>query len=287
MEFVKGLGGVYYLLIVLAAAVAIECALPWRKGLKINLARWLRNASMTVYGTILLSAIPAIAAFGAATAAEANGVGLMNQLGLPFSARLIISVLALDLMAYGQHRMLHQWYVLWRTHRAHHTDINIDVSTSLRFHPFETLFRAMIEVAVVFALGVPPEGILLIYLIHVIANAFTHANVALPRKADIILSRIITTPAVHRQHHSTDLSRQCSNFGTAFTIWDQMFGTFSGPENLREDERFGVEGPEAMKADTFGNLVFDPFRKPKGAGVPRPPAPDMPAAKDAAADKAL
>ncbi len=270
MEFVKGLGGVYYLIIVLGAAALAERLLPWRKGLRIDPARWLRNASMSVYGAILLSAIPAIAAFGAAAAAEANGFGLMNQLDIPFAARLIAAVLVLDLMAYGQHRMLHHWYFLWRAHRTHHTDAEIDASTSLRFHPLETLFRALIEVAVVVTVGVPPEGILLIYLIHVVANAFTHANIALPRKADIILSRIITTPAVHRQHHSTDEERQRLNYGTAFTIWDQIFGTFSGAEHLREDERFGVEGPEAMEADTFGNLALDPFRKTKDAARPRP-----------------
>lgn len=265
MDFVKGMGGVYYLAILLAAGIAAERMFPWRRGLKTDLPRWLRNASMTVYGAILLSALPAIAAYGAAMAAEANGIGLMNLIAMPLSAKLLVSVFVLDLMAYGQHRMLHQWHVLWRAHRAHHTDMVIDASTALRFHPFETLFRALVEAAVVLAIGIPPEGILLIYIVHVAVNVFTHANIALPRKLDIALSRIVTTPAVHRQHHSTDEAKQRTNYGTAFTIWDRMFGTFSGPEHLRDDERFGVDGPEAMPAETFGNLALDPFRKSKSA----------------------
>lgn len=282
MDFVKGMGGVYYLAAILAAGIAAEWALPWRRGLKIDLARWLRNASMTVYGAILLSALPAIAAYGAAIAAAANGVGLMNLVALPLSVKLLVSVFVLDLMAYGQHRMLHRWYILWRAHRAHHTDVRIDASTALRFHPFETLFRALIEVAVVAVIGIPAEGILLIYIVHVAVNVFTHANIALPRRLDMALSRVITTPSVHRQHHSTDEAMQRTNYGTAFTLWDRMFGTFSGPESLREDERFGVEGPEALPAETFGNLVLDPFRKPKGAAPPRAPLRGGAAAPDKA-----
>ncbi len=272
MDFIKGLGGLYYLLIILALTVAFERTIPWRKGLKIDLIRWLRNASMALYGTILLSAVPAIASYGAAIAAQANGAGLMNMMAMPLAIKLILSVLVLDLTAYGQHRMLHKWYVLWRMHRTHHTDPQIDASTSLRFHPFEALFRALIEVVVVVAIGIPPEGILLIYLVHVIANCLTHANVQMPLKVEKAMSLVFTSPRMHRLHHSADEARQATNLGTAFTFWDRMFGTFLGPEHLRDDERFGVEGPEAMAAETFSNMVFDPFRKPQTGAAPRPDA---------------
>jgi len=273
MEAIKGLGGIYYLLIVLAAMVAVERVVPWRKGLKLDLARWLRNASMTVYGTILLSALPAIAAYGAAAATQERGFGLLNLIDMPLAASLAISILVLDLTAYAQHRMLHHWHILWRTHRAHHTDLEIDATTALRFHPLETLFRALIEVPVVVLFGVPPEGVLLIYIVHVAVNAFTHANVALPEKLDIALSKVVTTPSVHRQHHSVAEEKQRMNYGTAFTIWDRLFGTFLGPEHLETDERFGVEGEEAPPAETFGNLALDPFRKAKTDAAPAPLAP--------------
>jgi len=270
MEFVKGWGGLYYLLAVLGAGMLLELAIPWRKGVKIDPIRWLRNASMAFYATVLLGLLPAIAAYGAAVTAQANGIGVMNMIAMPLWARLAISVLILDVVAYGEHRALHRWYFLWRIHRTHHTDVHLDASTSLRFHPLETIFRACVEFIVVFLTGIPPEGILLIYLVHVVVNVYTHGNFNAPIAIEKKLSAVFTTPSVHRLHHSTDEGRQYANFGTFLTVWDRLFGTFVGAENLRKDERFGVDGPEAMEADTFANLALDPFRKPKGGAIPRP-----------------
>ncbi|GJL92902.1 sterol desaturase family protein [Hyphococcus sp.] len=270
MEFVKGTGGLVYLAAVLASAFVIELLAPWRKGVKIDMARWLRNASMAAYGTILLSLIPFIAAYGAAVSAETNGIGALNQFGAPLWAKLIISVAVLDLMAYGQHRALHKWYIFWRAHRAHHTDEHIDLTTSLRFHPFETLFRAIIELGVVLTIGIPPEGILLSYMVQVFANTISHTNATLPLAVDKIVSRVFTTPQIHRLHHSTNVDHQFTNFGTVFTLWDQLFGTYLSPEHLHDDERFGVDGPEGDQPDTFATLALDPFRKPKQAAIPQP-----------------
>ncbi|WP_425409484.1 sterol desaturase family protein [Hyphococcus sp.] len=270
MDFIKGSGGLYYLAALISLAVLIELFIPWRKGVKPDYARWLRNASMALYGTILLSLLPAIAAFAGAVSAQSNGIGLMNYFTMPLWAKLVISIFILDLMSYGQHRMLHKWYFFWRAHRTHHTDMHIDATTSLRFHPLESLFRAVIELGVVFTFGIPPEGILLSFLVHVFANTFSHTNISLPPAADRIVSRLITTPHIHRLHHSTKTEHQFSNFGTAFTIWDQMFGTYIGPEHLHENETFGVAGAENLEKETFGNLALDPFRTPHQPAIPKP-----------------
>ncbi len=276
MDFIKGSGGLYYLLALVVSAIVIEHFIPWRKGVKVDFARWLRNASMALYGTILLSLVPVIAAYAGAVTAASNNIGLMNQFETPLLVKLVISILILDLMSYGQHRVLHKWYFFWRAHRTHHTDAHIDATTSLRFHPLESLFRAVIELGVVFAFAIPPEGILLSFLVHVLANTFTHTNIALPLSVDKIVARFITTPHIHRLHHSVSPDHQFSNFGTAFTIWDQIFGTYLGPEHLRENEQFGVDGEEGMVAETFANLALDPFRTPANAEIPKPVAPTTP-----------
>lgn len=283
MEFLKGVNGLYYLVILVMAGLAAEALIPWRRGVNIDIARWIRNAALAFYGMILLGLAPAIAGYGGAVAAQDHHIGLMNLIALPLWVKLVVTVLAIDLLSYGEHRVLHKWYAFWRMHRAHHTDAHIDATTGLRFHPFETIFRALAELGVVLLFGIPPEGILLVFGVHVFANIFTHTNIALPLSVDRVVARLITTPHVHRLHHSADPAHQFSNFGTAFTIWDQMFGTYLGPEHLRMDETFGVEGPEAMARDSFANLALDPFRKPKAAAIPRP-APVEAALKERPAD---
>lgn len=270
MEFFKGINGLYYLLALLAIGALMERLAPWRKFESFGLARWLRNASMAFYGAIILNLIPFIAGYGGAIAAAENGIGLFNQIALPLWAALAATVVVVDGLSYVQHRILHQWYFFWRTHRVHHSDERIDVSTSLRFHPFETVFRATLEAGVIFALGLPPEGILLSFGVLVFFNTITHANIAVPAAVDRTLSQVLVTPAVHRLHHAAAPEHQFTNFGTVLTLWDRLFGTYCGPEKLRADEAFGIEGAEAIEQESFANLALDPFRTPKEAAIPKP-----------------
>lgn len=270
MEIFKGASGLAYMAAVLAAALVIEAVVPWRRGIRIEIARWLRNASMAFYGAVILSLVPAFAGYGAAVAAEARGAGLFNAGAFPLWAQLIASFVVFDLMAYGEHRALHKWYFLWRAHRTHHADRHVDATTSLRFHPFETVFRAMVELPIVYLLGLPPEGVLFAFAIHVFINTATHANIALPAGLERVLSQVFITPRMHRLHHSTAPGHQYANFATTFSLWDRLFGSYCAVDNLHEDEIFGIEGPERIAEDTFANLALDPFRRPKDAAIPRP-----------------
>lgn len=271
MEILKGVGGLIFLVGVVFAAITLEFAAPWRRVRKIDFARWLRNAAMNFYGVVLLGLIPALAGYGAAVSAQAQGIGLFNILNTPIWIGMIGAVIAADILAYAQHRALHKWYLFWRLHRTHHTDVVIDATTSLRFHPLETLFRAATEIGVVYALGLPPEGVLLSYAVFVLFNVYTHFNVYLPLGLERRLAVVFITPRMHRLHHSAAPEHQYTNFGTILSLWDRLFGTMARPEILRKDEAFGVGGAEAMEADSFANLALDPFRKTDAGGaIPRP-----------------
>lgn len=284
MELFKGASGLAYLVAVIAAALALETAVPWRRGVRIDPARWLRNASMAFYGAVILSLIPALAAYGGAVAAQERGFGLMNAVAVPFWAQLAIAIIAFDLLAYGEHRVLHRWYVFWRAHRVHHADRHVDATTSLRFHPIETVFRAAVEAPAVYLLALPPEGVLLAYAVHVVVNTATHSNIALPARLECALALVFITPRMHRLHHSTAPDHQYANFSTTFSLWDRLFGSYRAPDELRADEAFGIEGPEAIAQDTFANLALDPFRRPKDAAIPRPAQTVAPVAPDKTAD---
>ncbi|NOX82876.1 MAG: sterol desaturase family protein [Alphaproteobacteria bacterium] len=270
MDFFRGVTGLYFALGVLASALVLEAMMPWRRGVKISPARWVRNASMSFYSFILLGLLPLLSAYGAAMIAEARGLGVFNQMTAPLWVTALAAIIAFDLTAYGVHRSLHKWYFLWRTHRTHHGDAHIDATTSLRFHPFEALVRAIIDLPVVFLLGLPEEAIVVNFVVLTVVNTFTHTNIALAPSVERVLSRILVTPHIHRLHHSAAPEHLDTNLGTIFSLWDRLFATFTPSDRLRENEVFGIEGPEAITPDSFANLALDPFRKPDHAAIPKP-----------------
>lgn len=259
---------IFWLIGVLIVALIVERLAPWRRQSRADYARMLRNASMLFYAMIMLSFLPALASYGAAVAAEVSGFGLLNLVEAPLWVKVVIAILAIDFLFYVQHRILHQWYFLWRTHRTHHSDIHVDATTALRFHPLEVLFRAITEAGLVLLLGLPPVGVIASYGVHAFSNMLTHTNVFVPERIERFVSILFVTPRVHRLHHSTAPQHLHKNFGTMLSLWDRMFGTFVPSDALRVDTRFGLDGPESIGEETFGSLVLDPLRKPVGASIP-------------------
>ena len=261
MEFFKGLSGLYFLGVVTLVGIAIEFVMPWRK-LRPSLGRWGRNAAISVYGIVVIGALPWLAGYGGAVLAQQHGAGILNWLQTPLWIGFIAAIIIVDLAAFFLHRVMHIFPFLWRIHRTHHSDAMIDTTTSLRFHPFETMFRSGAEFFVVYAFGLPPEGLLLTYGVFVVINVYTHVNLNVPARFERALSHVFITTRVHRLHHAVAPSRQGANFGTLFSLWDKLGGTWIGPEELEEDEAFGVDGDDALARDSFANLLIDPFRGP-------------------------
>ena len=75
-------------------------------------------------------------------------MGLFNQLPLTGSGVFLASFALLDLTIYAQHRLLHVLPWLWRVHRVHHADPEVDVSTALRFHPLESVLSMLLKAGV-------------------------------------------------------------------------------------------------------------------------------------------
>lgn len=283
MEFFEGWSGIGYILGLLAIALAVEMIVPWRAR-AVDAGRWLRNASMAFYATIIIGLFPFLASMGAAASADAAGFGLLNAVNVPLWAELALAVIVIDILSYAEHRVLHRWYFFWRTHRTHHSDIHIDATTSLRFHPLESMFRAGVEAAVVFALALPAEGILLSFALSALLNTFTHTNVKLSAGFERAMSYLFITPYVHRVHHSTRLENQYSNFGTIFSIWDRLLGTYRNSSNLHADEKFGLDENEKIEGETFASLALEPFRTPDNPRIPRPAGADASGSAEAAID---
>ncbi len=211
---------------ILAVVAAWEVVLP-RRPLTVNKAgRWFNNFGIIVIDSLLVRLLFPVAALGVAAAASRQGWGLVAFLHLPPAAALLLSVLVLDLVIYLQHLMFHAVPLLWRLHMVHHADLDIDVSTGLRFHPVEILVSMLIKMATVAALGPPVAAVLLFEILLNGTAMFNHGNIRLPLPVDRVLRLLVVTPDMHRVHHSVIIRETNSNFGFNFPWWDRLFGTY-------------------------------------------------------------
>ncbi len=188
--------------------------------------RWGNNLGIILLDTLLVKLLFPVAAMGVAAAAEKNGWGLLNFLGVSGIPAIVLGVLALDLVIYLQHLMFHAVPLLWRLHMVHHADLDIDTSTGLRFHPIEIIISMGIKMAAVAALG-PPVTAVLVFEIALNGTAmFNHGNIRMPQAVDRLLRLLVVTPDMHRVHHSVAIRETNSNFGFNFPWWDRIFGTY-------------------------------------------------------------
>ncbi|CAA0081708.1 Uncharacterised protein [BD1-7 clade bacterium] len=158
--------------------------------------------------------------------AESQQLGLFNAVQWPFWIECLLAIVILDCLIYWQHRLFHRIPALWRIHRMHHSDLDFDVTTALRFHPLEILLSMVIKTAAVIALGLPPFTIVLFEIILNGLAMFNHGNVQLPKRLDNLLRQVIVTPDMHRVHHSVVWHESNSNFGFNLSIWDRLFHSY-------------------------------------------------------------
>lgn len=209
--------------------------------------RWIANSSLAVLANAALVLVYPAMAVSVAIAASENDFGLLTGSGLPGWAAFALAFLALDLGRYVQHRLMHRIALLWRLHRVHHSDVEYDLTTGLRFHPLEGLATAGSNLALVAALGAPPLAVLAIETLYLVVPLFNHGNLRLPKQIDKALRLFLVTPEVHRIHHSARLDEAQCNFGGLVPWWDWLFGTYRakpecepmtmGLADLRDDLR--------------------------------------------------
>lgn len=220
--------------------------------------RWGRNLGLLALSTLVLRLLFPILAVGAALSAAARGIGLFNWLDWPLWLEWALTILLLDGLLYGQHRLLHAVPLLWRLHRTHHIDRHLDVTTGGRFHPLEMMLSMMMKMLVVFALGAPAAAVLLFEVILNAAALFTHGNLRLPPALDAGLRRVMVTPAMHRIHHAEAISDMSRNFGFALSLWDRVFGSYRGEPSVALV--IGEAHRRAPADGTLAALLSDPFK---------------------------
>jgi sterol desaturase/sphingolipid hydroxylase (fatty acid hydroxylase superfamily) len=222
--------------------------------------RWPANLGVIVVDSVVVRLAFPVLAVGMADLAAEQGWGLFNQLNAPFWLAFIASLLLLDLAIYAQHVIFHRVPWLWRLHRMHHTDLDFDVTTALRFHPLEIVLSMLIKLAVVVALGAPAVAVMLFEVILNATAMFNHGNVRLPLWLDQRLRWVVVTPDMHRVHHSVIAEETDSNFGFNLPWWDRLFGTYRDqPRAGHTGMTIGLEYFRDRRATALPQLLLQPF----------------------------
>src|SRR5215213_4448009 len=156
--------------------------------------RWPNNLGVVVVDTLVLRVLFPTAAVGFTLVCEHHGWGALNNVSLPFWAKCLIAVIALDLVLYAQHVAFHAVPVLWRLHRMHHADLEFDVTTGVRFHPIEILLSMGLKLALVVVFGPPAVAVLVFEILLNGTSMFNHSNIRLPLGLDRTLRLSVVTP---------------------------------------------------------------------------------------------
>lgn len=244
---------------VLALLLAVERWRPWRQDRPSGTRRWPANVGLTVVSAIMLKVLLPLTAVGAAVWAADRAIGLFAWLALPGWVAIPAAFVLLDGLIYWQHRATHAVPPLWRLHRVHHADPELDVTSALRFHPIEIVASMILKIGVVIALGAPPVAVLAFEVALNAGAMFNHAAIALPPALSRALSWVLVTPEMHRIHHSERPNETDSCFGFCLPWWDWWFGTWrAAPEGALV---IGVAGWRAAPEQRLHRLLWQPFTR--------------------------
>lgn len=247
-----------------ALFAGLESLAPRRHRVQARPARWFTNLSMVLIDTLAVRALAIglpLLAIGAALDAQTQGIGLLNVVDLPVWAKILAAILALDFAIWAQHLITHKVPLFWRFHQMHHADRDFDVTTALRFHPFEILASMLLKIGLVYAIGAPPVAVLAFEIILNGTAMFNHANMRLPLGLDRVVRLVLVTPDMHRVHHSDLREEHDSNYGFALSIWDRIFGTYIAQPSLGHDDMtVGLKWQDDKPSKLAWSLLL-PFRR--------------------------
>lgn len=245
----------------LGLLLALEWALPSRAPRQPKLRHAASNLAIAGSNAVLIAMLFGGLLLVWAREVEARQWGLLHQAGLGWLPSLLAAVLLLDLVFYGLHWANHRLPLLWRFHRAHHSDLDLDVTSALRFHFGEMLVSTGVKAAVIPVLGVSWLGLVVFEIILVAAAQFQHSNLRLPGPWDERLRRLIVTPHMHWSHHSRFPEDHNRNFGTIFSFWDRLWSTY-GIRTPQEEIQIGLDDYPSPREAGFTRF----FAMPLGRG---------------------
>jgi sterol desaturase/sphingolipid hydroxylase (fatty acid hydroxylase superfamily) len=189
--------------------------------------RWPINLGLAAFNMLMMRFTVGSLAYLSAINASQQSWGLLNQFILPNWLTITATLLILDFAIYCQHIVLHKWPLLWRLHQVHHTDLEFDATTAVRFHPLEIILSMIYKVSCIYLLGANPVAVIAFEIILNGTATFNHSNIGFSEKMDKTLRWLIITPDMHRIHHSPIPTETDSNYGFSISCWDRLCKTYT------------------------------------------------------------
>jgi sterol desaturase/sphingolipid hydroxylase (fatty acid hydroxylase superfamily) len=218
----------------------------------------LQNLSLAVTAGALGALMAPLILLSVQFAAD-HGIGLCNAAPMHPALCGLLAFVLFDLWMYAWHRANHEISFLWRFHRVHHTDPAMDSTTALRFHPGEILFSTLLNCLVLAAIGMSLEAFAVYKSVMIAVILFHHSNVRIPDALDRRLRVLIVPPSMHRVHHSELRVETDSNYGTVFSFWDRLFGSYRTRRSY-QDIRFGIGAYDTPDWQRPLQLLMLPFK---------------------------
>lgn len=241
--------------------LVLETLVPYRQSSLSKVKRWINNITLTVFNSLILQVVFAGAIVRTAMYVTTHQLGVLNMVALPEWIKLFVTVTFMDFMLYIWHLLNHEVPLLWRFHRVHHSDLNMDVSTATRFHIGELAISAVIKIALVFFLGASPLGVIIFESALVLCAQFHHSSLKVPIWFEWIFWILFVPPSMHRIHHSVIIEERDTNYGTIFSTWDRGLGTLLTDVDQNRI-RIGVGAYQKPEKLNFHHLLAMPFTRP-------------------------
>ena len=222
-------------------------------------SRWRTNFVLYLINQLLIWLPPVVVASELASEWAATW-RIVDQDAWPVTLQLLFAVLALDFVAYWMHRLSHRWSLLWRLHRVHHSDRDVDTTTTLRHHPLETLFSVVWFTLTVALLDISVAGLAAYLVLERCITPLSHANLRMPKVVDKWVGRLLVLPSFHRVHHSAFQAETDSNYSLVFPWWDKLFGSYTRqPSRPYEDMTLGLSQYNSEQEQAFLRTLANPF----------------------------
>jgi sterol desaturase/sphingolipid hydroxylase (fatty acid hydroxylase superfamily) len=248
----------YIIIIYIAIFLTLEHFWPHAKNRKSRIKHLLNNSGLLIITTAANFFISSIL-INWIQYVDRNNFGLMNIFNFSDTAKAFLGVIVLDFTSYFIHRLIHKSKILWRFHRVHHSEIEMDSSTSFKFHPLEAIILFPALLAAIGIVGISFPAIVLYNVIILPVFFILHSNLNYPKWVERIFSPVFATPEFHRVHHSNEQKYTDSNYGDIFSLWDRLFGTFQKVDS--QNIHYGLKEYSDKKTQSFWYMITTPFRK--------------------------
>jgi sterol desaturase/sphingolipid hydroxylase (fatty acid hydroxylase superfamily) len=166
--------------------------------------------------------------------------------------QFLVAFVAIDLLHWGIHNLLHRVPALWAFHKVHHSIQTMDFLGAMRFHWVEVVVYKSLTYPLLAFFGFRADAL---FLLAVTATAIGHFNHANLRWRIGPLKYVFNSPEMHIWHHDWPAEGPVlHNFGVNLSLWDWIFGTAHLPK--APPLRLGFEGVEDFPADAPRQVLW-------------------------------